>query len=751
VIVKSALWLACLAIAARACAQGGGEVRGDVVDARGGERLGKVQVTLVGTSFRATTGAHGNFDIIGVPPGDYVLDVSTVGYHLVKRPFHLNAGETQEFEIVLAADTLSQTNTVEVKAGPFDVAPQDSPSALTLSGNDAKNLGSVLADDPLRAVQDLPGVTSNDDFDARFALRGADFSRIGLYVDGVLLHDPFHNLPGQTLPASATAINGDLVDEMQLYEGAWPVRFGDRSAGVLDVETREGSRSETLLRAEASASNAGAMAEGPLGKKKRGSWLVAARKSYLQYLLERIDPGSGLAIGGEDVQARLDYDVTSKNHLTFYSLESYSNLNQAGASQYGPYTLAFAGYHYTLANLGWQYTPTGKLILTTHAAWMREKFGDNGPDSFLLGQGYYGEWVWNTTATWMWQANCPLDAGWSMRRLRDAGFLLEFDGNVLPVNQNWNGTALLDGGYVEQSCSVLGGRLRLTGGARWDRDSADGISATSPAASANIGLTKSTHLQLAFGQYVQFPELSVLYSALGGRGLLPMRSNQATAAIEQRLGERTRIRVETYNRADRDLIFQPFIDPRILSGEIFLPPANPLFENSLRGYARGAEIFLQRSSANRFTGWISYAYGRTGMHDGVSGAQFVADWDQRDTINFYGSYRLRPSINLSARATWGSGFPIPGFFTAVNGNYYLASVRNTARLGTYERTDVRINKAWTRDKWKITLYGEVINVTNRTNYLYQGLDGVNPQTGQAYLVLDTMFPILPSAGLMFER
>jgi hypothetical protein len=40
-----------------------------------------------------------------------------------------------------------------VKSGPFDTARQDSPSTLTLAGNDQKILGSVLADDPLRAVR----------------------------------------------------------------------------------------------------------------------------------------------------------------------------------------------------------------------------------------------------------------------------------------------------------------------------------------------------------------------------------------------------------------------------------------------------------------------------------------------------------------------------------------------------------------------------------------------------------------------
>lgn len=681
-----------------------------------------------------------------------MLNVFTVGYHLLRQPFHLDAMEVKEFEVILTPDTLRQTDKVEVKAVPFETIHQDSPSTLTLEGNDAKNLGSVLADDPLRAVQNLPGVSSNNDFDARFSLRGADFSRIGLYLDGVLLHAPFHTVEGQNLSGSGTAFNGDMVEEMELYEGAYPVRYGDSSAGVLDVQTRDGSRTGALLRVAASASNAGVMAEGPLGKRKRGSWLVAVRKSYLQYLLERTFPTTTFIFGLEDVQGRMAYDLDARNHLTFYVLEGYSSLDRSSVqNKLGTNSLMGAGYDYTLGNLGWRWTPTNKLMVTSHAAWMREKFSDTNPNNTPLGAGYYGEWVWNTTATWTWNSQSTLDAGWSMRRIRDSGYAQQFDSNVLRVHQSWDGTAQLDGGYVQQSLAALSGRLRMTVGVRWDRHSMDGVAATSPAASATLGLTRSTHLQLGVGQYVQFPALSAMALPLGSRKLLPMRSNQEIAAIEQRLGERTRVRVEVYNRADRDLTYQPFFDPRILNGKVFVPPLNPLFTNSLRGYARGAEVFLQRSSANRFTGWVSYGFGRTGMRDGVSGARFISDWDQRHTINVYGGYRLRPSVNLSARSSWGSGFPIPGFLRTAGGSYYLTSMRNGQRLGTYNRTDVRVNKAWTRDKWKLTLYGEVVNLTNRTNYLFESLDSYNSKTGLASVTVDKMFPILPSAGVVLER
>ena len=731
-----------------------GEIRGSVVDARGGEALANVQVLLAGTPARVTTDGAGRFQIGAIPPGDYTITVSTVGYRLAKRAFHLDAGETKEFEVILSPDTFRQTDTVEVKAGPFETAHQDSPSTLVLSGNDAKNLASVLADDPLRSVQSLPGVTSNNDFDARFSLRGADYSRIGLYLDGVLLHEPFHMLQGQSVTGSGTAFNGDMVETLELHEGAFPSRFDDRTAGVLDVHTREGSLTGTTFRVAATTTNAGVMAEGPLGKKKRGSWLAGVRKSYLQYILERTFPDTTLIFGLEDAQGRLSYDLTPKNSLTLYLLESYSSLDRSAVRQkLGINSIMDAGYHFSFANLGWRYTASENLLVTSHAAWMREKFNDRNPSELSLGNGYYGEWVANTAVTWMWNARNPLDVGLSVRELRDSGFANQYQSVATAPRllDHFDGTATRIGGYAQQGWIAWSGRLHLTAGARWDHHSLDGVSAISPDASITWLLTPATRLQFGWGHYLQYQEISLLTSPLGGRGLLPTRSNHAIAALERRIGERTRLRAEYYDRTDRDLPFQPLYDPRLVNGKIFVPPLNPPYVNSLRGYSRGLEVFVQRTSANRFTGWISYAYGRTEMREGVTGNRFPGDWDQRHTINVYGGYRLKPTVNLSLRWSYGSGFPVPGYLEQIGTLYYLISERNRLRLPVYQRVDFRVNKAWTRDKWKFTLYGEVINLTNRTNYLFESFNGFNTNTGQAFITLDKMFPILPSAGLVFER
>jgi outer membrane receptor protein involved in Fe transport len=125
--------------------------------------------------------------------------------------------------------------------------------------------------------------------------------------------------------------------------------------------------------------------------------------------------------------------------------------------------------------------------------------------------------------------------------------------------------------------------------------------------------------------------------------------------------------------------------------------------------------------------------------------------DQRHTINVYGGYRVSPSVNVSVKWLYGSGLPLPGFYKKVGTTYFLLDQRNALRLDPYQRTDARINKVWPRDKWKITLYGEVMNLTNRTNYRFDSFDNYNNRTGQVSITLNKMFPILPAAGVVIER
>jgi len=148
------------------------EVRGVMRDAQTGEALSRVAVALVEPTRQVITGAAGTFDLGVVPDGEYSLRVSTVGYRLLQMRIRMTATERREFVVALSPDTFQRAERIDVREDSFDLARTDNATGFTISGNDTKNRSRVLADDPLRAVQSMPGVSSNDDFDSRFSLHG---------------------------------------------------------------------------------------------------------------------------------------------------------------------------------------------------------------------------------------------------------------------------------------------------------------------------------------------------------------------------------------------------------------------------------------------------------------------------------------------------------------------------------------------------------------------------------------------------
>jgi hypothetical protein len=279
-------------------------LRGLVVDAQTGEAIAKAAVTLPALQMATSTDAEGRFSFAAVPVGDVELLVTTIGYGLARLRILVSAN-APDVEIRVGQEALKRSEDVLVEAPPFDPVDVAAPAAHNLRGVELRNLGGVVTDDPLRSVQSLPGVATGDDFYASFAMRGAGFASVGFYLDGVLMAAPFHTIRDSNEAYSLTILNGDVVESLSLLAGGAPARYGERTGAVLDVQTREGNREEFSGRASLGATGVYGTFEGPLGASKQGSWLASARKSYLDYVLDRIDIESGTAIGYYDVTARL--------------------------------------------------------------------------------------------------------------------------------------------------------------------------------------------------------------------------------------------------------------------------------------------------------------------------------------------------------------------------------------------------------------------------------------------------------------
>ena len=109
-------------------------------------------------------------------------------------------------------------------------------------------LRGLIADDPYRAAQMLPGVAAGDDFRAEFAVRGLGPSHIGISIDGVDSPLLFHTVRGVDDTGSLGLINSDILESATLLSGPHPQRLNSHLGSRLDFTTRDGSRDRLTVR-----------------------------------------------------------------------------------------------------------------------------------------------------------------------------------------------------------------------------------------------------------------------------------------------------------------------------------------------------------------------------------------------------------------------------------------------------------------------------------------------------------------------
>jgi hypothetical protein len=291
-------------------------------------------------------------------------------------------------------------------------------------------------------------------------------------------------------------------------------------------------------------------------------------------------------------------------------------------------------------------------------------------------------------------------------------------------------------------------RVTFTAGARADWGLA-GTTAPSAWLLAEVALAHATRLRGGAARLAQGPQPEQVALAASGATLEAQHADAFDAGVEQRVGERWRVNFSAYHRRERDRLRLGVSEPRVVGPGVVVPAATG-WANALDGRARGLELTVERRSANGLSGWLAYAWGRHDETVGATAETYPGDYDQRHTVNAYGIYRWSGRTSLSARARVGSNFPLPGYFTHLAGEQYtLGTARNTERLPRYARVDVRADRTFTRRSRRLTLFAEVVNAFNRTN-VGMADPGINVRTRAVNGLVETLFPLLPSAGLLIE-
>ena len=731
-------------------------LRGRVSDARSGEPVAKVRINVIGSQQSITTDEDGAFALQNLPPGEVSLYVTSVGYGLVKKTITIKAGENTEIEIALNQEAAMLTEQVTVTAEPFAVSETNAASEKTLNKTELQELAKVVIGDPLRAAQALPGVTANDDLRGEFAVRGADFRRIGVYFDGILTDNFLHLAQGNGREQVTFAvINTETLREVSLLNGAFPAKYGDSTAATLNLGMREGNRIKPAFRFTTGLQlGTSGVADGPLSD-KRGSWLFSARSSLLDYvsrLADKVADDNPNRDGGNvnfnDVQGKAVYDLTAKHQVGVAGFFSLLKLDEARNPAADPNAVFKARSRNLLANAFWNYTPNAQFFAQTRIFGTRTNLKNTNQSDGAISDEPRTQFGLRTDVNFLARPAHRVEGGLYMRLMEATKISNVFLPLGMPQSlERFDQRAVEQGYYLQDTFTNARRGFSITGGARVDHYGSTGETRVSPRAALAQNFGSRWTIRAGFGTHYQFPDVAFLFGQLGNPNLRAERATHYNASVERIFGNRFRVLAEIYDREDRDLLFS-LAEPRLENNRVTLNRFP--FRNALRGHARGLELTLQRRSANRLSGWVSYSYAQTRLQDEQNGLSFVSDFDQRHTVNTYGSYRFTETFNISGQWRYGSGYPIPGFFRSQGADLFLASGRNLARLPAYSRVDLRANKAFLFEKWKLTLSVELLNVTNHKNLRNPLIDGLNLMTGRVSYRFGETMPALPAVGISIE-
>ncbi|MFH1143812.1 MAG: TonB-dependent receptor [Candidatus Eisenbacteria bacterium] len=208
-----------------------GRIAGRVTDRSGGRQLAPANVVLVGTTFGTITQPDGHFALDNVPPGDYTVRVSFMGYADQEHPAAVAAGQTVTLAFIMEPTVVATMDAIEIRADRPLIDVRKTSTAHSLTPHD---LSTMVMQTPTldNVAEQQPGVVRDR---GRLHFRGGRAEENLFVVDGVKVRDL---LSGESTGNEITARS---ASEVQVMTGGFDARYSQAMSGVVETRLREGA------------------------------------------------------------------------------------------------------------------------------------------------------------------------------------------------------------------------------------------------------------------------------------------------------------------------------------------------------------------------------------------------------------------------------------------------------------------------------------------------------------------------------
>ena len=306
-------------------------VRGSIVDSESKYPLigAKVQIFTNDSlkKYRALVDVNGNFEIRNVPIGKHNLKASYISYKTKSVPVVVNSGKQSVVNLELAEDIL-ETEEVEIVGRKNGAVLNDmaTVSSKQFSVEETDRYPGSRAD-PARMASNFAGVQGADDSRNDIVVRGN--SPLGLLwkVEGIDIPNPSHFSTSGSTGGPVSIINNKILGNSDFFMSAFPAEYGNSTSGVFDLKLRNGNRSVHEFTGQFGFLGTELMAEGPINKEKRSSYLAMGRYSTLS-----IFQSLGIQIGTDavpqygDAAFKLNYPLKSGGAISVWGMGGMSEI-----------------------------------------------------------------------------------------------------------------------------------------------------------------------------------------------------------------------------------------------------------------------------------------------------------------------------------------------------------------------------------------------------------------------------------------
>ena len=569
--------------------------------------------------------------------------------------------------------------------------------------------------DIIRALQAVPGIQTYGDGSALYYVRGGNSDQNLMLIDDVPVYNPSH------LFGFFSAFAPDAINDVQVYKGDFPAKFGGRLSSVIDIKAREGNLKRFGFSGNVGPYASNLSVEGPIIR-DRGSFLISGRISTLNWMNNINALNKDFDFQFFDVNAKVNFKLNENNRMffTFYTGEDDFNRKIL------PESISFGIHWKNLAGtFRWNHLLSNRIFSNTTLNYSRYNY------SLSLPQEQNDSWnseisniTIKTDLAWY------ISPGATVRTGLEVTGHQSNPGNVTlaatdvslqaPIVAKYHAVEYVFYGSAEQQ---IGKRITIRYGIRlpvWQDlgptsvcyfdanyrvidtiSYGNGVTYSttfSPEPRINIQwkVGKQSTVKASYSRSTQFMQLlsnstspftSLEVWAPCGPNIPPQTSDQVALGYFRQLEKSgVALSAEGYYKW-----FHDHLDYKDHANMLF----NTLIEGELwfgKAWSYGLEVMLRKTSG-KITGWIGYTWSRAFIQTpGVNnGNVYPANYDRPHDICLNVSYDTKKHWAFTANWIYLTGAAITtpiGFYYNNGYSVPLYGAKNNDRLPDYHRLDL---------------------------------------------------------------